>query len=128
MKEDLPKGHLHPITSVIREMVTIFDHMGFSVVQDRELEDEFHNFDALNMPKDHPARDMQDTFWLKSQTNADKMRTYADKMQNKIEKISEEESGQILMRTHTSNVQIRYMKTSLFIKVTWREEFSCVRT
>ena len=89
MKEDLPKGHLHPITSVIREMVTIFDRMGFSVVQGPELEDEFHNFDALNVPPDHPARDMQDTFWIKSKAGEAKK----------------------VLRTHTSSVQIRFMES-----------------
>jgi phenylalanyl-tRNA synthetase alpha subunit len=60
------KGHLHPITQVVREIFKIFHELGFAVADGPELEDEFHNFDALNVPKDHPARDMQDTFWIKS--------------------------------------------------------------
>ena len=60
------KGHLHPITQIIRQIQTIFGELGFEVALGPELEDEFHNFDALNIPKDHPARDMQDTFWIKS--------------------------------------------------------------
>ncbi len=83
------KGHLHPITSVIREMCAIFDRMGFSVAQGPELEDEFHNFDALNMPPDHPARDMQDTFWVKTKPGEAKK----------------------VLRTHTSSVQIRFMES-----------------
>lgn len=76
-------GHLHPLTLVRRRAEDIFREMGFSIAQGPEIEDEWHNFDALNIPKNHPARDMWDTFWLKN--------------------------GKLL-RTHTSPVQIRYMK------------------
>jgi phenylalanyl-tRNA synthetase alpha chain len=77
------KGHIHPVTGVMNELVEIFEDFGFDVVLGSEVEDEWHNFDALNVPKDHPARDMQDTFWL--------------------------ENGKLL-RTHTSSVQIRHME------------------
>ena len=87
-------GHLHPITSVIREIATIFNKIGFSVAQGPELEDEFHNFDALNVPPDHPARDMQDTFWVKTDTN-----------------LSHQSSPNLVLRTHTSSVQIRFMES-----------------
>ncbi len=75
----------HPITLVMHDMVAIFAELGFSVVLERELEDVWHNFDALNVPKDHPARDMQDTFFIKG----DHAR---------------------VLRTHTSSVQIRFME------------------
>lgn len=88
MKEDSQQGHLHPITSVIREICLIFDKLGFSVVGGPELETEFYNFDALNVPKDHPARDMQDTFWIKTKAGEDKK----------------------VLRTHTSPVQVRFME------------------
>ena len=88
MKEDSLKGHLHPVTSVIREMCAIFDGMGFSVATGPELETEFHNFDALNVPGNHPARDMQDTFWIKTKPGEQKK----------------------VLRTHTSSVQIRFME------------------
>ncbi len=81
-------GHLHPVTSVIREMASIFDGMGFAVASGPELETEFHNFDALNVPGDHPARDMQDTFWIKTKPGEAKK----------------------VLRTHTSSVQIRFME------------------
>lgn len=81
-----PKTTLHPLTQITDTIVSIFSKMGFVVATGPEIEDEWHNFDALNVPKDHPARDMQDTFWLK------------------------DEEGKVL-RTHTSGVQIRYMKT-----------------
>lgn len=81
------KGHLHPITHITRELYAIFHELGFQFAEGPELETEFYNFDALNVPKDHPARDMQDTFWIKSS--------------------GEEERR--LLRTHTSSVQIRYM-------------------
>jgi len=79
-------GHLHPITQAINEAENIFRGMGFSIVEGPELEDEWHNFDALNFPEDHPAREMQDTFFVKN-----------------------EPKKRLLMRTHTSPVQIRYM-------------------
>lgn len=80
------KGHLHPITQVTRSIAAIFDELGFEVAEGPEIETEFYNFDALNIPGDHPARDMWDTFWLKP-LNARK-----------------------LLRTHTSPVQVRYME------------------
>ncbi len=85
-------GHLHLLTSTIREAVRIFEKMGFSVADGPELEDEWHNFDALNFPDDHPAREMQDTLFIK---------------QERRESLSSEEK--FLMRTHTSPVQVRHM-------------------
>lgn len=84
------RGHIHPITKALRQIEDIFLRMGFVVAEGPEIETEYYNFDALNMPKDHPARDMQDTFWLE-------------------EKGSKGE--RLLARTHTSAVQIRYMET-----------------
>jgi phenylalanyl-tRNA synthetase alpha chain len=84
----MERGHIHPISSLIREANRIFFDMGFSFEEGPLLEDEWHNFDALNVPKDHPARDMQDTFFIK------------------------DEPGMVL-RTHTSNVQIRYMESQI---------------
>lgn len=76
-------GHFHPVTALVDEAVKIFWQMGFSVIDGPEIETEWYNFEALNMPADHPARDMQDTFYLE---------------------------GGNLPRTHTSNLQIRYME------------------
>jgi phenylalanyl-tRNA synthetase alpha chain len=59
----MDKGRLHPITIATREIAEIFGRMGFGIAYGPELEDEWHNFSALNVPEDHPARDMQDTFW-----------------------------------------------------------------
>jgi len=87
-------GHLHPLTLVKRKIMEIFQSMGFSVVEGPEVENEWYNFDALNIPKDHPARDMWDTLWLKEPTNS------KFKVQN----------SKLLLRTHTSPVQIRYME------------------
>lgn len=61
------KGHLHLITQVERELVAIFQNLGFEVVEGPDIESEWYNFDALNMPQDHPARDMQDTFVVKGE-------------------------------------------------------------
>lgn len=88
-------GHSHPLSKFEEEIRHIFLSMNFSVVEGPEIEDEYHNFDALNIPANHPAREMWDTFWLRNET------TY--KLKNlKIEKL--------LLRTHTSPVQIRYME------------------
>ncbi|HEY2665166.1 MAG TPA: phenylalanine--tRNA ligase subunit alpha [Candidatus Binataceae bacterium] len=80
----LPRGRLHPITIVGERMLDIFQSMGFEVAATPDIEDDFHNFQALNFPADHPAREMQDTFFL---------------------------GGGLLLRTHTSNGQIRVMET-----------------
>ena len=77
------RGHLHPITQIQRELEELFRSLGFAVLDGPEVETEYHNFDALNIPADHPARDMQDTFWLE---------------------------GGNLLRTHTSAVQVRGMQ------------------
>jgi phenylalanyl-tRNA synthetase alpha chain len=77
------RGHVHPITRIQRELEDLFVSLGFTVLDGPEVETEHHNFDALNIPPDHPARDMQDTFWL---------------------------DGGNLLRTHTSPVQVRGME------------------
>ncbi len=86
------KGSLHPLTLVINDAVRILSSLGFKVAVGPELEDQWHNFDALNIPKNHPARDMQDTFFIKEENN------------------SIEDSH--LLRTHTSPGQIRYMENN----------------
>ena len=87
-------GTVHPLTQIINEAARIFVDLGFEVAQGPEREDEWHNFDALNVPKDHPARDMQDTFYIKP---------------TRISETGGNNPGQLL-RTHTSNTQIRYME------------------
>jgi phenylalanyl-tRNA synthetase alpha chain len=77
-------GTLHPVTRTLVRLEAIFTRMGFDIADGPEIEDDFHNFEALNIPPDHPARAMHDTFYL--------------------------EGGARLLRTHTSPVQIRYMK------------------
>jgi phenylalanyl-tRNA synthetase alpha chain len=87
-------GHRHPLTIVRERLEEIFGRMGFTVVEGPEAEDDWHCFDALNMPAEHPARDMQDTLYLKTPLlgagGHDDLRT--------------------LLRTHTSSMQIRYMQ------------------
>ncbi len=82
--EPLPLGSRHPIATTMNRIVTIFQRMGFAVAEGPEIEDDWHNFTAMNTPEDHPARDMQDTFYLK-------------------------DSKELLLRTHTSPVQARVM-------------------
>ena len=84
---DTATGTLHPVMQVMEEMAVIFADMGFAVAEGPDIEDDFHNFTALNFPVGHPARDMHDTFFLKPNENGEKM----------------------VLRTHTSPVQIRTM-------------------
>ena len=80
----ISRGHIHPITLVQRQVEEIFQSMGFSFLDGPEVETEYYNFDSLNIPKNHPARDMWDTFWLKDLD--------------------------LLLKTHTSPMQSRYME------------------
>lgn len=82
---EVQKGHIHPLSRTMDEIVHIFADLGFEVALGPEIETEHYNFDALNVPKNHPARDMQDTFWIK-------------------------DVKETVMRTHTSAVQVRYME------------------
>ncbi|HEX9980619.1 MAG TPA: phenylalanine--tRNA ligase subunit alpha [Flavobacterium sp.] len=85
--EPLKIGSRHPISIVKNQIIDIFSNIGFNVSEGPEIEDDWHNFTALNLPEYHPARDMQDTFFI--QTNPD-----------------------VLLRTHTSSVQVRYMESN----------------
>ncbi len=80
-------GSRHPISMVMNRLIKIFERIGFAVAEEREIEDDWHNFTAMNTPDDHPARDMQDTFYLLNSTEH-------------------------LLRTHTSSVQSRVMTTT----------------
>ena len=80
-----PVASLHPLSRVMYELVDIFSSLGFEVAEGPDIEDDYHNFKALNFPDDHPARDMQDTLFM-------------------------DEAGSMMLRTHTSPVQIRTMK------------------
>ena len=82
------KGNLHPITQVRNQLIDIFGSMGFEIYEGSEIETDYYNFTALNTPQDHPARDMQDTFFISQGENP------------------------ILLRTHTSSVQVRTMEKS----------------
>jgi len=83
---DLKVGSRHPVSIVLNHMIDIFSRIGFAVAEDREIEDDWHNFTAMNSPEYHLARDLQDTFYLK-------------------------DSKDLLLRTHTSSVQARVMTT-----------------
>ncbi len=84
-------GHLHPLTIIQREVGEIFQSLGFSIISGSEVESEWYNFDALNVPRDHPSRDMQDTFWIKREKSNDPKKN-------------------LLLRSQTSAVQVRYME------------------
>ncbi len=84
-------GGYHPVTIVQKEIEEIFLSMGFEILDGPHIEDEYHNFEALNIPKDHPARDMTDTFWFQRPDDATVVNKY-------------------LLRTHTSTIQVRGMK------------------
>lgn len=83
--DNLPLGSRHPISLVKNRIISIFQRLGFAVAEGPEIEDDFHNFSALNLPGDHPARDMQDTFYIS-------------------------QNPDWLLRTHTSSVQVREMQ------------------
>lgn len=99
------RGSLHPLTLLGRDIVRIFSSLGFGVVSGPEVETEWYNFDALNIPEDHPSRDMWDTFWL--QSNQNDLKTHPPSL--KLRRTSK--SNKLLLRTHTSPVQVRYMET-----------------
>lgn len=86
-----PPGSIHPITQTLEEITTVFERLGFTTVEGPEIEDDWHNFTALNFPPDHPARDMQDTFFL--------------------EPVGPDGTGGVVLRTHTSPMQIRVMES-----------------
>jgi len=92
---DLDRGTLHPISQVREEMVELFRRIGFSVAEATEVETEHYCFDALNIPCDHPARDMQDSYYLPDDLKVNNVAKHADE--------------KYLLRTHTSTVQIRTM-------------------
>jgi phenylalanyl-tRNA synthetase alpha chain len=85
-----PVGHIHPISQTLEELVAIFGEMGFSVAEGPDIEDDFHNFTALNIPEEHPARQDHDTFYLPPLT---------------------QDAARMVLRTHTSPVQIRTMQS-----------------
>ena len=87
-----PLGSLHPLTQTLEEMKSIFYRLGFTIADGPEIEDDFHNFTALNFPPNHPARDEQDTFFIR--------------------KSDDPEMQDLVLRTHTSPVQIRLMENT----------------
>ena len=89
-RRPVPSGSIHPITSTLEDIKGVFERFGFSVAEGPEIEDDWYNFTALNFPPDHPARDMQDTFFL--------------------EPAGPDGEGGVVLRTHTSPVQIRVMQ------------------
>ncbi|MBM4177290.1 phenylalanine--tRNA ligase subunit alpha [Candidatus Gribaldobacteria bacterium] len=101
-------GYLHLITQTQRQAESIFRGMGFELALGPEVETEWYNFDALNVAKDHPARDLQDTFWLKSCKSQFPISNF--QFPNKEQK-SNPQAQKLLLRTHTSSVQIRYMQS-----------------
>lgn len=88
------QGRIHPVSKIYEEVVAIFGQMGFEVAEGPDIEDQFHNFNALNMPANHPARQMQDTFYLPHSAN---------------EAFDMDQS--YVIRTHTSGIQIRTMES-----------------
>jgi phenylalanyl-tRNA synthetase alpha chain len=98
-------GRVHPLMRVRHEVEDIFSHMGYEILEGPEVEDDFHNFEALNMPPDHPARDMQDTLYLDAPIAGGTWGAHRGKVPEAQVRAA------TLLRTHTSAMQIRYMKT-----------------
>ncbi len=100
-----PMGRIHPLMRVRRDVEDIFSHMGYEILEGPEVEDDFHNFEALNMPPDHPARDMQDTLYLDAPIAGGTWGAHRGTIPEAQVRAA------TLLRTHTSAMQIRYMKT-----------------
>ncbi len=93
---EIPLGHRHPLTIVRQQIESIFSRMGYEILEGPEAEDDYHNFQALNMPPEHPARDMQDTLYLGKPM---------------VQSVAPQGPPATLLRTHTSAMQIRYMES-----------------
>ena len=107
---ELPLGRIHPLMRVRQEVEDIFTRMGYEILEGPEVEDDFHNFEALNMPPDHPARDMQDTLYLETAIAGG---VWGEHRRDSLggEPPAEQARAATLLRTHTSAMQIRYMQT-----------------
>jgi phenylalanyl-tRNA synthetase alpha chain len=101
----IPIGRVHPLMQVRQQVEDIFAHMGYEILEGPEVEDDFHNFEALNMPPDHPARDMQDTLYLGVPIVGGVWGAHTGRVP-----VAQVRAA-TLLRTHTSAMQIRYMKT-----------------
>jgi phenylalanyl-tRNA synthetase alpha chain len=102
---ELPVGRVHPLMRVRQQVEDIFARMGYEILEGPEVEDDFHNFEALNMPPDHPARDMQDTLYLGVPIAGGTWGAHTGRVPEAQVRAA------TLLRTHTSAMQIRYMKT-----------------
>jgi phenylalanyl-tRNA synthetase alpha chain len=101
----IPIGRIHPLMRVRQEVEDIFTRMGYEILEGPEVEDDYHNFEALNMPPDHPARDMQDTLYLGVPIAGGTWGAHRGRVPEAQVRAA------TLLRTHTSAMQIRYMKT-----------------
>lgn len=102
-----PLGHLHPLTAVRNQVEAIFSRMGYEIIEGPELEDDYHCFEALNMPPEHPARDMQDTLFLARPVAQRRGQAPGTRVSTRP---PSPERAATLLRTHTSGMQIRYME------------------
>jgi len=100
-------GRLHPLTAVRNQVEAVFSRMGFEILEGPEIEDDYHNFEALNMPPEHPARDMQDTLFL---ARAVPQHAAEATGTRPITRPQAPDRPATLLRTHTSAMQIRYME------------------
>jgi phenylalanyl-tRNA synthetase alpha chain len=105
----LPIGHVHPLMRVRQQVEDIFTRMGYEILEGPEVEDDFHNFEALNMPPEHPARDMQDTLYLAQPIVGGTWGAHRSPVPGHVPEA--QVRAATLLRTHTSAMQIRYMKT-----------------
>jgi phenylalanyl-tRNA synthetase alpha chain len=101
----IPLGRVHPLMRVRQQVEDIFSRMGYEILEGPEVEDDYHNFEALNMPPDHPARDMQDTLYLDAPIVGGTWGAHTGRLPEAQVRAA------TLLRTHTSAMQIRYMKT-----------------
>ena len=95
-----PVGHIHLVSRMIERVTDIFSSMGFDIVEGPDIESPYYNFDALNVPADHPSRDLWDTFWMQEAGEI-----------GRAGRIANQNDSRRLLRTHTSPGQVRYMET-----------------
>src|SRR3989344_1209612 len=106
MNQENKRGTEHPLSILANQAYTAFSEMGFEIATGPELESEWYNFDVLNVPKDHPARDMQDTFWVR-----DPKSSYTTTEGESA--ASEKQPGNFVLRTHTTSVTARAIEQAV---------------
>ncbi len=114
MNEENKKGTMHPLSLLAQEAYAAFSELGFEIATGPELESEWYNFDVLNVPKDHPARDMQDTFWIKdAEKIAENSLRGRFRPKGGVMRKNFQQSSRLVLRTHTTSVTARSIEQAV---------------